>query len=116
MPFITAAKIWLHPKPIDFRKQMDGLILLVADHLKMNPASGQFFLFRDRSAKKIKCLWWDDNGFWLFYKRLEKGRLHFPAAIDAALELTRDQLQWLLSGLDYTKHTPLPKVSAYNFY
>ena len=46
--------IWLYPKPIDFRKQIDGLIILVAEHLELNPASGQLFLFRDRRAKKIK--------------------------------------------------------------
>lgn len=44
--------IWLYPKPIDFRKQIDGLIILVAEHLELNPASGQLFLFRDRRVKK----------------------------------------------------------------
>ena len=57
---------------------MDGLIMLVADHLKLNPTSGQLFLFRNRHANKIKVLWWERNGFWLCYKRLEQGRLKFP--------------------------------------
>jgi transposase len=108
--------IWLYPKPIDFRKQMDGLVLLVADHLRLAPTSGQLFLFRNRSANKIKILWWDKNGFWLFYKRLEKGKLIFPAVSDNVLELTRDQLSWLLSGIDYTKQRLLPEVKAINFY
>jgi IS66 Orf2 like protein len=43
--------IWFYPEPIDFRKQLDGLIMMVADHLKMNPTSGQLF---DRSIK-LKC-------------------------------------------------------------
>ena len=51
--------IWLYPKPIDFRKQLDGLVILVADHRQLDPTSGQLFLFRDRSAKKVKLLWWD---------------------------------------------------------
>jgi IS66 Orf2 like protein len=55
--------IWLYPQPIDFRKQIDGLVLLVADHLHLNPTSGQMFLFRNQSASKIKILWWDKNGF-----------------------------------------------------
>jgi transposase len=108
--------IWLYPSPIDFRKQLDGLVILVADHLQLNPASGQLFLFRNRSANKIKILWWDRNGFWLFYKRLEKGKLMFPAINDKALELTGDQLSWLLSGIDYTKQPVLPEVKAINFY
>jgi len=95
--------IWLYPKPIDFRKQIDGIVILVADHLQLNPASGQLFLFRNRHANKIKILWWDKNGFWLYYKRLEKGRLKFPHIVDQALELIRDQLSWLLSGLDCMK-------------
>ncbi len=47
----------------------------VADHLKLNPTSGQIFLFRNRHANKIKLLWWERNGFWLCYKRLEQGKL-----------------------------------------
>jgi len=46
--------IWFHPVPIDFRNQIDGLIKLVANHLSLNPGSGQLFLFRDRTGSKIK--------------------------------------------------------------
>src|SRR5262245_47882825 len=108
--------IWLYVNPIDFRKQMDGLVVLIADHLQLNPASGQLFLFRNKSANKIKLLWWDRNGFWLCYKRLEQGRLIFPAISDHVLELTRDQLSWLLSGLDYLKQMMLPKLSPTQFF
>ena len=110
------APIWLYPQPIDFRKQMDGLVILVADHLQMKPTSGQLFLFRNRTANKIKFLWWDNNGSWLFYKRLEKGRFLFPGLSNQAIELTRDQLGWLLSGLDCLKKPVLSKVSASNFF
>jgi transposase len=116
MLFPMNGSIWLHPEPIDFRKQIDGLVLLVADHLQLNPTSGQLFLFRDRSAKKIKILWWDRNGFWLLYKRLEKGKLKFPSHKAPTMELTSDQLGWLLSGLDCTTHRLLPEVTATNFY
>lgn len=116
MLFTMTQSIWFYPEPIDFRKQMDGLIILVADHLQLNPASGQLFLFRNRSAKKIKILWWDRNGFWLLYKRFEQGRLKFPSSTDSVIELTRDQLGWLLSGLDCMGHTLLPEVKATNFY
>ena len=110
------ASIWLYPNPIDFRKQIDGLVLLVADQLQLNPTSGQLFLFRNRHANKIKILWWDRNGFWLCYKRLEKGKLKFPAIEDQALELTRDQLSWLLSGLDCMKQVLLPEVFSTHFF
>jgi transposase len=110
------APIWLYPQPIDFRKQIDGLIILIADQLKLNPTSGQLFLFRNRSSNKIKILWWDRNGFWLCYKRLEQGRLIFPPVTEQVLEMTRDQLSWLLSGLDFAKQTLLPEVKAINFF
>jgi len=84
--------------------------------LALNPTSGQLFLFRDKAGRKIKMLWWDKNGFWLFYKRMEKGKLLFPKAEEAVMSLTRDQLGWLLSGLNCLAHTPLPEVKASNFY
>lgn len=108
--------IWFYPTPVDFRKQLDGLIILVADHLQMNPGSGQLFLFRSRANNKIKMLWWDRNGFWLFYKRLEKGHFQFPEKNEKALELTRDQFNWLLSGLNCMAHKLLPSVTASNFF
>jgi transposase len=106
------AAIWLYPKPIDFRKQIDGLVMLIADHLQLNPVSGQLFLFRNRQANKIKMLWWERNGFWLCYKRLEKGRLKFPKITNEAMALTNEQFGWLLSGLDFVRHTLLFVKSA----
>jgi transposase len=108
--------IWLYSNPVDFRKQIDGLVILIADQLALNPTSGQLFLFRNRSSNKIKLLWWDRNGFWLCYKRLEEGRLIFPPMLEQTIELTRDQLSWLLSGLNYLEQRLLPEVKAYNFF
>ena len=116
MLFNFKTPLWLYPKPIDFRKQIDGLIILVADTLQVNPTSGQLFLFRNRTANKIKMLWWDKNGFWLFYKRLEKGSLKFPPISADAMEIGVEQLSWLLSGLDFTKFTPLETVQAEHFF
>ena len=113
MLFSYQTPIWLYPGPVDFRKQMDGLAILVADALSLNPLSGQLFIFRNKAGNKIKLLWYDRNGFWLCYKRLEKGRLQFPKDGDTAMELTRDQLSWLLSGLDYLKQVGLPTHEAH---
>jgi len=108
--------IWLYPNPIDFRKQIDGIVILIADHLQLNPASGQLFLFRNRTANKLKMLWWDKNGFWLLYKRLEKGKLKFPEKSEKVLDLSSDQLMWLLSGLNFLEQKSLPTVTAKNFF
>jgi len=114
LPF--QAKIWFYQSPVDFRKQIDGLILLIADHLQENPTSGALFIFRNRQADKIKLLWFDQNGFWLAYKRMEKGRFKFPNIIDETLSMTREQLTWLLSGIDFTQQNRLPYVKASHFY
>jgi transposase len=108
--------IWLYPEPVDFRKQIDGLVILIADQLSLDPTSGELFIFRNRTAKKIKLLWYDCNGFWLCYKRLERGRLKIPRHPSGVLELTRDQMSWLLSGLDFTKQPILPDQKALYFY
>ncbi len=114
--FMINSTIWLHTQFIDFRKQIDGLVMLVADHLKLEPTSGQLFLFRNKTSNKIKILWWDRNGFWLFYKRLEQGRLIFPKIQNEPIELTRDQMGWLLSGLDFSKPPNPPGIKPTNFY
>ncbi len=108
--------IWLHTEFTDFRKQIDGLVMLVADHLKLDPTSGQLFLFRNKTSNKLKILWWDKDGFWLFYKRLEQGRLIFPKIQNEPIELTRDQMVWLLSGLDFTKPPTPSGTKPTNFY
>lgn len=113
-PFNT--KVWFYPKPIDFRKQLNGLITIVADQLKLKPTSGELFVFRNAQANKIKLLYWDRNGFWLCYKRLEDGKLKFPGINDEAMLLTTEQFSWLLSGLDFIKHKLLPEVKADKFY
>ena len=108
--------IWFYPEPVDFRKQIDGLVLLVADQLNLNPISSELFIFRNRHCNKVKLLWYDRNGFWLCYKRLEKGKLLFPENKSSVLELTRDQLSWLLSGLDIERQASLPSCEATKFF
>ena len=108
-------KIWLHPMPIDFRKQIDGLVLLVVDHLKLDPTSGQLFLFRNRKRDKLKALYWERNGFWLLYRRLEEGKFQFPSIDKTVVELTQDELGWLLSGLNFMEYTSFKIVNASNF-
>jgi transposase len=108
--------IWFYQRPVDFRKQIDGLALLVADQLNKDPASGQLFIFRNRYANKLKLLWWDDHGFWLCYKRIEKERFKFPNIEDHTLELSRDQFIILIAGLDFTQQKYLKKLAPTHFY
>ncbi len=115
LPFINS-KLWYYNQPIDFRKQIDGLVMLLADQLNQDPTSGHIFIFRSRGGDRIKLLYWERNGFWLMYKRLEKGRFKFPNINDSQLELKPEQLSWLLSGLNIENHKLLPTVNVSNFY
>jgi transposase len=115
MLFGFNGKIWLYRQPVDFRKQIDGLVYLIVEDLAKDPTSGQLFVFRNRLSSRIKLLWWDRNGFWLMYKRLEKGRFRFPLSGDTVWLLTKDELGWLLSGLDFTAQKKPCKVIAKNF-
>jgi len=108
--------LWFYPEPVDFRRQIDGLVLLVADQLNLNPTSGELFIFRNRRCDKVKLLWYERNGFWLCYKRLEKGKLIFPRVGTPVMEHTRDQLSWLLSGLCIEQQASFPPCEATRFF
>lgn len=89
---------------------------LVASQLAKDPSSGQLFLFRNRRSDKIKMLCYERNGFWLFYKWIERGRFQFPAIGEDVMSLHSDEFSWLLLGLDFTQHSGLPTVEATHFY
>ncbi len=82
------------------RKAIDGLALLVADHLERDAFSDHLFAFCNRGRTIIKILYWDRNVFCLCQKRLEKERFHWPETAAEILELGQRELAWLLDGLD----------------
>ena len=66
----TSTKLYLATVPVDMRKAVDGLSVLVNTDLRQDPQSGHLFIFYNRARNKLKCLYWDKNGFVLYYKRL----------------------------------------------
>ena len=116
MIFSYNQPIWFYPEVVDFRKQIDTLVTLVSSCLELNPMSGQLFIFRNRTGNKLKLLWSDAHGFWLCYRRLEKGRFKLPRKGEKVMEFSRDELSWLLTGIDLTKQKSLPKTKAIYFY
>lgn len=106
---IIAQQVWLAPGATDMRKSIDGLAAISSYVLKQNPLSQHLFVFCSKDQTKIKILYWDRSGFWLFYKRLEKGRFQWPAVSGAALSISRRQLAWLMDGLTIEqKHAHRP--------
>ncbi len=94
-------RVFLYRKPVDMRKQMDGLAVIVRELLDSNPLSGQMYIFTNRRRDKLKILVWDKTGFIIWYKRLEQHRFPWPRRFDIdTLTLTGQQLNWLLDGID----------------
>src|SRR5262249_33056842 len=79
----------------DMRLGFDGLSALVRSRLQADPLSGHLFIFRNRSADRLKILYWGGHGLCLWCQRLEAGRYHFPEAPAGAnaVELSAGQLQ-----------------------
>ena len=87
----------------DMRKTINGLALVEAETLGLDPVSPHWFVFCNRGRDRIKILHWDTNGFWLHCRRLEEGRFHWPEHADdaQALAVTARQLRWLIDGLKW---------------
>ncbi|QSO45661.1 IS66 family insertion sequence element accessory protein TnpB [Alicyclobacillus mengziensis] len=97
----------------DMRKSIDGLAALVQESFKLDPFSPCLFVFCNRQRNKLKILHWQHNGFWLYYRRLERGRFEWPdLGSNKTLTVTRRELNWLLDGLSLSQGKAHPKVVA----
>lgn len=110
---VQVNQVYLACGSTDMRKSIDGLAALVQEGFNLDPFAPALFVFCNRQRDKLKILAWDHNGFWLFYRRLERGRFRWPAdAGGAPLRITRRQLRWLLDGLSLEQHQAHPEVVA----
>lgn len=95
-----AVRVFVARAPVDFRKAHDGLSQVVRDVFGDDPLSGHLFVFTNKRRDRIKLLFWDRNGLWLLYKRLERGT--FPKfelrGAKARVEVDRAWLAMLLDG------------------
>jgi transposase len=93
-------RIYLCVRPADFRCGMDRLACLARERVEEDPLNGHLFVFRNRRGNRLKVLYWDRNGWALWYKRLERGRFHFPDAGGAeSRTISPAAFQLLLGGV-----------------
>lgn len=94
--------IYLCVQPADMRRGFDTLAACVKEFLQHDPFSGNLFLFVGRGKDRLKILYWDRDGFALWYKRLEEGAFKLPAVkhAGASVELKASELAMLLEGID----------------
>jgi transposase len=108
----SVGHVHLAPGATDLRKSIDGLASLVSAGFELDPFSDQWFVFCNRQRNKLKILRWDHNGFWLHYRRLERGRFKWPHHSGQTLQINRRQLQWLLDGLTIEQRQAHQPVNA----
>lgn len=95
-------RVFLCRDVVDFRKAHDGLCAIVRERFGDDPFSGDVFAFVNRAKDRIKLLVWDRNGFWLLYKRLERGSFPFAVVGESVrVEIERAQLTMLLEGIEW---------------
>lgn len=99
-------RVYLCRKPVDMRKQMDGLAAVIKE-LELDALSGTLFVFINRKRDKLKILLWEKNGFVIWYKRLEQHKFHWPKLFDEdTVTLSGVRLNWLLDGYDVWRMKP----------
>lgn len=98
-PSTEGVRVWVATQPVDMRKGFDGLAEVVRTSLGHDPPSGSLFVFRNRSAQRVKVLWYDRGGLAIYCKRLERGTFRFPAGDEKVMAIDSGQLLRLLSGM-----------------
>lgn len=99
---ISPEKIYVYTDPVDMRKAINGLSIILLESFERNPQAGDLYLFVNRARNKVKGLFWDKNGFVLYYKRLERGRFNYSKHLNGVeIEISEKQLSALLLGLDF---------------
>jgi transposase len=114
-------RVFLSTQPADMRRSFDGLALLVQEHLGQDPLSGDLFVFRSKRGDRVKMLYWQEDGYCLWYKRLELGTFRFPAlpaagqsgpyarAGDHGLVIRAAELAMLLDGVELSSVKRRPR-------
>jgi len=107
-------RVYLAQGSTDLRKSIDGLAAIVQESFQLDPFSPCLFVFCNRQRDKMKILHWQHNGFWLYYRRLEKGTFTWPESSSASSPqvISHRQFRWLLDGLSIEQKSAHPKVQA----
>ena len=106
-------KVYLACGSTDMRKSINGLAALVQEGFGLVLFSPSLFVFCNKGRNKLKILQWDHNGFWLHYRRLEKGKFQWPEENSShPLAINRRELHWLLDGLSIKQAQAHQKVTV----
>lgn len=98
----AGTRIWLCTAPTDMRRGFDRLAEQAQQVTRQDPQSGHLFVFRSRGGDRLKVLYFDKDGYALWYKRLEEGTFKLPRleATQHSVELRASELAMILDGID----------------
>ena len=105
---VSPDKIWLAVEPVDMRRGIDGLSMVVQQSLAHAPCAGSAFVFSNRANNRIKVLLWDGTGVWLCQRRLHQGKFVWPKLNECSFVITQSQWNWLIAGVDWQRLSALP--------
>jgi len=102
----------------DLRNNIDGLSIIIERVFRLDPFSPAMFVFCNKSRNKLKILFWDKNGFWLYYKRLESGRFKWPCkdSPEKTMLITQRELSWILDGFSLSEPEAFEPVLSRKIY
>mgnify|MGYP002640657052 CR=1 FL=1 len=103
-------QVFLYRNPVDFRKGYRGLGAIIEQEIGHNPFDGGLYIFTNRHRNKIKAIFWENNGFVLYYKSLAEEKFKWPKSDDELMILTGQQINWLLDGYDINLMKPHKKL------
>jgi len=109
-------RIYIAKEAVDCRKAINGLVTLVVEQFSSPPNDGSVYVFYNRDADRVKCLFWDKNGFVLYHKRLERGRFKLKKGFDGSIDITHQQLDWLLAGLEFRLMAEFKTLDFTNYF
>ena len=107
---ISADCVYLAVGYTDMRLSITGLAAKVQQAFRLDPCSNSLFLFCGRRRDRIKALYFEGDGFILLYKRIERGIFQWPRRESEALQISSQQLRWLLEGLSIEQPKALRKT------
>jgi transposase len=113
LDFPGDVQVFLAIGATDMRKSINGLSLLVEEQFTLDLFSGSYFVFCNRRRDIVKILYWAENGFCIWMKRLETDVFRWPKSEKEVVEVSQTALNWLLQGLDVQQaHKRLPHSSV----
>lgn len=111
----SVSTVYLACGVTDLRKSIDGLVMIVETELKLDPFEKALFVFCNKQMNRLKILHFDE-GFWLYYYRLENSRLKWPITKEDAMKVNKQELSWLLKGYEVrttSKFKPIKEKNSY---